>query len=266
MASSKHRLYRLEGLVLGRRNQGEADRVIRLLTLDGWTDLLAKGVRKPRSRKAGHLELFSRTRVLVSRVKNSWDIISQAEAEVVRTGLQEDFQRATYARYIAELVIRFFQGEIERELYDLVDQTLAGMEAVPDPELLVRWFEQHLLVLAGFRPTWETCVGEKGAELCRAPLHPRPQDRRPYGVDPERGGALCGDCFTASRGLRGGVRPLSPSALSWLQALQRRPYEAVQQFDLPPQTRGELAHVMDHYIAYHLERRPSVARLMREGG
>jgi DNA repair protein RecO (recombination protein O) len=260
----RSRLYQVVGIVLGRRDYGEADRVVICLTPQGRLDLLAKGTRKPRSRKAGHLELFARTKMLVSRVEHSWDIISQAEAEVLRPVLQDDLQRGTYARYLAELVMRFFEREANEALYELLDRTLSTLEVDEAPELLVRWYEQRLLTLAGFRPEWHACVGDGAGELCAEPLRPRPSDRRSYGVDPERGGALCPDCFAAGRHLPG-VRALSPSALSWLQALQQRTYEDVKQFPFPEHASRELGSVMQHYIAHHLEYRPGSLRVI-EGG
>jgi DNA repair protein RecO (recombination protein O) len=258
---ARSRLYQVTGIVLGRRDYGEADRVIVCLTPEGRVDLLAKGTRKPQSRKAGHLELFARTKMLVSRVENSWDIVSQADAEVLRPVLQDDFERGTLARYAGELVVRFFEREADEKLYDLLDWTLTALEREEHPELLVRWYEQRLLTLAGFRPEWATCVGDGDAELCARELHPRPTDRHPYGIDPERGGALCATCYGASH-QEPTVRRLSPSALSWLQALQRRTYEEVKQFPFPAQAATELASVMQHYITYHLEYRPGSLRLM----
>lgn len=247
--------------MLARRDHGEADRVIVLLTPEQRVDVLAKGARKTRSRKGGHLELFSKTAVLLSRVKDSWDIISQAEVITPRAELQADFARATYARYVAELVIRFFEGETTSQLYDLVDTTLTRLAAGVSPDVLTRWFEQQVLVLAGFAPEWGRCVGERGPELCRAALHPRPADRLSYGIDAERGGALCPDCLTRLRD-EPAVRPLSPSALSWLQTLQRREYEEIVSFDLPAKTARELAQVMERYVAHHLERRPATLRIL----
>ncbi len=259
--TSRGKLYRLEGIVLSRRDHGEADRVVKLLTAEGSVDLLAKGIRKPRSRKAGHLELFCKTQVLASRVAGSWDIISQAEALQVRPRLQEDFRLGTYARYVAELAIRFFEGETDPQLYILIDDVFSRLEEGADPALLMRWYEQQLLALAGFRPEWSTCVGERNGSLCQVSLHPRPDDRHPYGLDLERGGAVCHECFVSGVGEHS-VRPLSPSALSWLQALQRRSFDEVAQFTLPERTAGELAQVMEQYIAYHLERRPAALRLL----
>ncbi len=258
------RLYSLEGIVLGRRDHGEADRIVVCLTPEGRVDLLAKGTRKPRSRKAGHLELFSRTRMLVSHVESSWDIISQAEAITLRPTLQDDFERGTYARYVVELVMRFFEREANEQLYRLLDWTLTMLETDTTPELLVRWYEQRLLTLAGFRPEWRTCVGERDGDLCEVDLRPRPTDATDYGMDPERGGALCSACYTgAKRDL--GVRSLSPSALSWLQALQQREYAEAKEFNFTKRAATELALAMQYYIAFHLEYRPSSLRVMGDG-
>ena len=72
------------------------------------------------------------------------------------------------------------------------------------------------------------------------------------------------DCHAALR-KEPGERRLSPSALSWLQALQRREYEELKEFMLPDRTGQELADVMQHYIAHHLEYRPASLRIAARG-
>jgi DNA repair protein RecO len=49
-----------KGIVLSRRDYQEADRILSVLTPDnGKVSLIAKGVRKPKSKLAGGIELFS---------------------------------------------------------------------------------------------------------------------------------------------------------------------------------------------------------------
>jgi DNA repair protein RecO (recombination protein O) len=56
----KPKTYKTEGIVLARRNYSEADRIISVFS-KGWgrISLLAKSVRKPKSRKRPHIEVFS---------------------------------------------------------------------------------------------------------------------------------------------------------------------------------------------------------------
>lgn len=68
-----------EGVILKRRNFGEADRLLTIYTRDfGKVTALAKGVRRPRSKKAGHLELGSWCKVFIAKGKNI-DLLTEVE-------------------------------------------------------------------------------------------------------------------------------------------------------------------------------------------
>jgi DNA repair protein RecO (recombination protein O) len=138
---SNGRLYHTEGIIMQRRDQGEADRVLRLCTPSGKIDVLAKGARKIRSRKAGHIELFTRASFVLSRVPNYWDIISQAETVDAHTPLRGDLLRGTYARYAVELLDRFFsQGEGNGAAFDLLNHTLGWLCEDNDLDMIARFY------------------------------------------------------------------------------------------------------------------------------
>jgi len=109
---SGKRLYHTEAIVVRRRDQGEADRVLTLCTPQGKLSVIAKGVRKVRSRKAGHLELFTHARLVLARSRSSWDVVSQAETVEPHAVLRGDLTRGTYARYVADL---FHHPALERK-------------------------------------------------------------------------------------------------------------------------------------------------------
>lgn len=69
---SRVRLFSTPAIVLRRADYGEADRLLTLLTPErGKLRVLAKGARKITSRKAGHIELFTQTQVLLARAAPS---------------------------------------------------------------------------------------------------------------------------------------------------------------------------------------------------
>src|SRR5690554_4752709 len=79
-ANRRARLYRVNAIVLRRRDLGETDRIVTLLTAErGKLRVVAKGSRRPSSRIAGYLEPFSASRLLIARTRGL-DIISQAES------------------------------------------------------------------------------------------------------------------------------------------------------------------------------------------
>jgi len=261
-AVSNERLYRTDGIVMRRRNQGEADRVLTLCTPQGKVNVIAKGARKPRSRKAGHIELFCHTRFVIARVKNSWDIVSQAEMVEPHTVLRSDLMRGTHARYVVELLDRFFaEGEGSQALFDLLDHALAWLCTDEDLDLVARFYEQHLLGLAGFRPELFRCVGDHPERVLLRPDDPA--EPTPFGFDPDRGGALCRNCYDGDR-RRPEIVALSPNGLWFLQACQRGPYTRLREQGTPPAVHAEVERTMQHYITYHLERSVNAGTFLRQ--
>ena len=80
---AKERSLRVEGIILQHSDWGEADRLLTIYTRElGKVRVLAKGVRKPRSRKAGHIEPFTRTVLLLARGR---DLFILTQAEMLKT-------------------------------------------------------------------------------------------------------------------------------------------------------------------------------------
>ncbi len=248
---STGRLYRTKGIVIRRRDQGEADRVLTLCTPSGKVAVLAKGARKVRSRKAGHIELFSRSSFVLSRVQNYWDIISQAETIEPHALLRGDLLRGTYARYAVELLDQFFtEGEGGPALFDLLDHTLTWLCEDDDLDLATRFYEQHLLGLAGFRPELHACVSKHEQRVLLRPHDPT-EDARLYGFDPEQGGGLCRNCYAENE--KHQVVPCSPAGLWLLQECQRGPYTRLRAQSIAPTLHDEVERVMQRYVTHHLE-------------
>lgn len=62
---------RTRAIVLRRTNYGESDRILNLLTPEGKVAVLAKGVRKEKSRLAGGIELFSISDVVIHQGRSN---------------------------------------------------------------------------------------------------------------------------------------------------------------------------------------------------
>src|SRR5512135_827009 len=125
---NRERSVRVEAVVLRHSDWGEADRLLWLYTRElGKVRAVAKGVRKPRSRKAGHLEPFTRVSLQLARGRDLL-IITQAEMSEAFSSLRDDLLLATYAAYVVELLDRFTYEEGEnRELFRLLSDTLSRL-------------------------------------------------------------------------------------------------------------------------------------------
>lgn len=250
----RDRTYRTEAIVLRRKDLGEADRVLTLFTPGrGKIRVIAKGIRKPRSRKAGHLELFTCARLLLA-VGRDLDHVTQAELVDPYRPLREDLLRSAHAAYMVELLDRFTPDEEENDaLYDLLRQGLAWASQAGDPAapgglapalaLAARYFEVHLLSMAGYQPQLQRCLA------CRRAL--RPEDQF---FAPGEGGVICPRCAEANVPRPGGLLPLSLNALKLLRFIQSSPYATVAALAISPRTHGEVEYLLARYITLLLER------------
>lgn len=238
------RVYTTEAVVLRRTDFGEADRILTLFTPTyGKIRAIAKGVRKTKSRLAGHLEPFTRTQLLLATGRDL-DIVTQAEGRERFERLPTDFWSATAAWYVAELVDRFLEdADPHPRLYALFVETLRRLDAQAQEAdrahswLALRYFELRLLGEIGYRPGLHHCVS------CDQPL--RPEDQ---GYSPEMGGALCPAC------MRYGARSLSLTALKVMRLLQSTDWSAIPRLRLEPGQQAEIEATLQATIRYHLER------------
>lgn len=142
--------FKTEGIILKRRNFGEADRILTIFTLHrGKVSVLAKGVRKITSRRAGNVELLNRVQMYLHPGKN-FLILTEATSLDTYQRLKEDLTLSTYAYHIIELISKLTAENQENPLlYSNLLEVLNRLSARPR-QLLIRAFEIRILKLMGF--------------------------------------------------------------------------------------------------------------------
>lgn len=249
----RQRVLRVEAVVLKHSDWGEADRMLWLYTLEmGKIRALAKGVRKIRSRKAGHLEPFTRSSLMLAKGRDLL-LITQAETVEAYLPLRQDMAGITYASYVVELLDRFTYEEGEnRALYRLLNETLQRLAGDFDRDLVLRYYEIRLLDLVGYRPQLFHCLG------CENEIQPEDQ----Y-FSSEAGGVLCPKCGL----VHPGARPISMTALKYLRHFQRSSFSEAQRARLTPEINRQVEQIVQNYLTFLLERglnTPAFLRRLRQ--
>jgi len=237
---SRERTFRSEAIVMRRTDFGEADRLLTLYGREqGKFRAVAKGARKPQSRKTGHVELFMRTQFMLAEGRDL-PIVTQAEMVDAYPALREDLVRTTYASYAVELLDRFAPDEEKNpRLYDLLAAALSWFTTSDNLLMAARTYELRLLTIAGFQPQLFHCV------RCLDPIQEQDQF-----FSAELGGILCPNCREGDRK----ARPISAAAVKVLRYLQSRDWKTVQALNLKRPLHSELETLMHFYLTYHLER------------
>lgn len=240
--SRRARLYKTEAIVLRTMDLGEADRVLTVLTPRlGKLRVIAKGVRRPRSRIGGGLQPFSDVQ-LVLAAGRTFDVVTSASLEDPHLGLRNDLHSTAAAWYVGELADRFCEGAADSHgAFRLLAQALSALDAGPEVEreVVARWFELALLDAMGFRPELARCLE------CASPIEPEGNGYMPVG-----GGVVCPQCLHTAHG----ARSVSPDALKVLRHLQRSPLVAVLRLKLSATVRREVERLLQATVSAVLER------------
>ena len=151
-----------EGLILKRVNFGEADRVLTVLTdRYGKISVIARGVRKITSRRAGNIEVLNRVKLHLFKGKS----YTLTEAESIETfqAIKDNLTLSTYAFHILELIHRLVPEEQRNPyIYALVLETLELLRSSPR-QIFIRAFEVKLLQRLGF---WDVrALGDMQEEI-----------------------------------------------------------------------------------------------------
>ena len=250
MPEREGRSYRTQAIVLGHMEFGEADRILRLFTLErGKITAIAKGVRKIRSRKAGHLEPFTEVTLFMAMGRNM-DIITQAETINPHMGLRQDLQLVGMAAYVLEVLDCFtFEEGQNIAMFRLLSNTLTRLESQADAKTVVHYYELRLLDLLGFRPQLFSCID------CRETIIEQDQ----Y-FSPLAGGVACPKCGR----LRSEAWPVEKDVLRYLRHLQRSNWQSVESLIIPPAVEAHLNYLIERYLTYLLERKLNTPAFLRE--
>ncbi|MBO36394.1 MAG: DNA repair protein RecO [Chloroflexota bacterium] len=237
---ARTRTIRTETIVLRHQVFGEADRLLTLLTPNhGKVRAIAKGVRRPSSRKTGHLDLYMRSDVLLASGRNLY-VVTQAQTIDAYRQLRENLVRSSYASCSIELLDSFTpDGEPNIDLYYLLEQMLSSISVSDNLSIIMRHYELHLLEMVGFRPELEFCVGDN------KPIQPENQF-----FDALAGGVLCPQCGSG----KPNVMPVSMDTLRLMRFLQRNNYSSINNLSVRSKVAAEIEKIQLHYISIQLER------------
>jgi DNA repair protein RecO (recombination protein O) len=221
------------GIVLRGYPFGEADRVVVVLSpTKGRIRVVAKGIRKTKSRFGGRLEPFTNVDLVVYEGRNLGTVTQVAVVEAF-PALRADLDRVLAAGAMVEAVDAVAQeDEPSARLFLLLQRGLRTLEARPASSDLLTAFLLKLAAAIGVAPTLDRCAG------CGA------LGRLRFSFD--AGGTVCERCQPT-----GAVR-LRSGMTEFLAGLARSDMAA-----LPADTMlsREALGVARRFVEYHLDKR-----------
>ena len=154
MSARKQADLRTEAIVLRRTDYGEADRILQLLTPLGKRSVIAKGVRKEKSKLAGGIELFSISEVVIHEGRTELGILTSAKLLEYYDAFVKDIELIEMGGAMMRSVNARAEQVETPEFYRILKQALRTMQKHAEDtgrwkEVLRAWWGINLVRATG---------------------------------------------------------------------------------------------------------------------
>ncbi len=151
---------RTKAIVLRRTNYGEADRILQVLTPDyGKVSIMAKGVRREKSKLAGGIELFAICDITYVPGKGEIGTLTSAKLDTFFAHILTDYERLQFGYEMIKQVSKASEQVDDESFFRLLE---TGIESIGDPKIVlsitVTWFWLQLAILLGIGMNLSTDV------------------------------------------------------------------------------------------------------------
>lgn len=239
-------------IVLGKRDIGETDRLYSFFTeTRGKMVAVARGVRKPASKLAGHLETMNVASISIVRNRGRGNVASAVAEQIFPRIRSEEVSLRAAIEALSFVDRALEEDELDSVFFLLLTRFLRAIEMVSeisrtDAEEHARFSEKVFLLSQGF--FWqaldhlgygiETKVCASGGEALR------PGER--YVFSPDVGGVICG----THRHLARIQIPLGENAVKFFRILFSSRLVSLAKLSLDRETRRECERALSAFLVW----------------
>ncbi len=147
-----------QAIVLSRIDYGEADRILTFITPGhGKLRLMAKGVRKVKSKLAGGIELFSVSTITFIEGRGDIGTLISSRLITYYSQIVQNIDRTMLGYELIKQLSKATEDQPEPDYFQLLEQAFVALnDASISPDLIQLWFSAQLLRLGGHTPNLQT--------------------------------------------------------------------------------------------------------------
>ncbi|MFZ5364201.1 MAG: DNA repair protein RecO [Patescibacteria group bacterium] len=234
----------VKGIILRKQDYRENDRLFIIYTDElGKIYAVAKGVRKIKSKMAGHLELFSVINLMLAPGKTNYQIAGAFE-EKNFLNIKSDLGKTVLGSFCLEAVDIFTKtDQPDLKIYKLIHEILEIFNEGKSRNFirlyaLSKFFILKLLALLGWAPELYNCV------KCKNKISPNGNF-----FDAGRGGILCGRCGK-------GDLVISAAIIKILRFVLQNNFKKISALKINKAQTKEIAGIISIFTVIYQDREP----------
>jgi len=231
--------YRTQGFILKKVDRGEFDRIFTVYTKDfGKLELLAKAVRKIKSKLRGGLELFYLSDIEFIQAKTHKTLTDAILINDFKA-LRKDSEKLSIAFEISENLDNLITGqEPDEKIWQLLDETFTKLNdcqsSIVNCQLLYHYFLWNLFSMLGYQPELYCC------SVCQKEIFPES-----IYFSLEEGGLICGRC---QKSAKSGTL-VHPNAIKILRIILKGDWQTLKKLKVETDDLKQLMRISNVYLS-----------------
>jgi len=150
---------KIEGIVVSEVDYKESSKIINVLTPEyGIIGFLARGTKKIKSNLSGVCSKLTYGYFHVNYHDNGLSSLIEVDVIDSFNNIKKDINLISYAVYLLELADRVYRHDNDKNIYDMLIQSLKKINEGYDYQVISHIFELKMLDFLGIRPVVDECV------------------------------------------------------------------------------------------------------------
>jgi len=232
--------YPTKGFIFKKNDFWEADRIFTIFTKDfGKLEILARAIRKIKSKLRGGMELFYLTDIEFIQGK-TYKTLTDASLIENFPNLRKDLKRLKIAYEISEILDNLIKGQEEDEkVWDLLKETFQRLNSlslsIKECWLIYYYFLWNFLSILGYQPELNFC------SICQKKLIPK----NLY-FDPKEGGVICFNCF---KKVKDGKK-IEPDVIKILRLILEKKMNFLKKLKIKKTYQKTIKDISENYLSF----------------
>ncbi len=232
--------YNLTAIILNRRKFGEDDGRVAVYSLErGKLELGVRGLKKIKSKLAGHLEPITLASIMAVRGRQ-YDYVGAAVSEQCYFNIKNDIDKLTAAGEAIRIFNKIIKAEqADAEIFQLLKIFLDILAKAGKTNIsLLAWlFVFKLLIKLGHRPELYYCVN------CRCKVCPAGMK-----FDLARGGLVCGKCSLKEDKVK--QLTISENSVKLLRLAEKNDFIKLDKININKQEKEAAIKIISSFFKY----------------
>lgn len=130
-----------KAIVLKRTDYGDTDRILQIITPLGKLSVIARGVRKLKSKLAGGIELLSVSDVVIQEGRGDINTLISSRLDIFYGNILKDYDRLEFANFLLKNISKSSENVSESIWYDMTKEILEALDKIEVPLNVIKsWF------------------------------------------------------------------------------------------------------------------------------